>query len=146
VKIKIAIANNKSQVITMKRSITATISSAIIIGIIAMVGINNLSILLNLKHGFYLALIIFLIMGGLFEFFAPPNTSVVVLLFIACGAIFVGVAVDAALDWLLRSFGRNLWGAEVLMWWLFAPIPLIIGIMVVRQYKKRRSNKKLLDN
>jgi hypothetical protein len=121
----------------MKKSITATVLIVLLTGVIAMVGINNLSILLNLKHGFYMALIIFLVMGALLEFFAPPNTSVVVLLLIACGAIFVGVVVDAALDWFLRSFGRNLWGAEVLMWWLFAPLPLIIGIMVARQYKKR---------
>jgi hypothetical protein len=126
----------------MKRSITAAVLIALIIGVIAMVGINNLSILLNLKHGFYIALIIFLIMGALFEFFAPTNTSVVVLLLIACGAIFVGVAVDAALDWFLRSFVRNLWGAEVLMWWLFAPLPLVIGMIGARQYKKRHGNEK----
>jgi hypothetical protein len=128
---------------TMKRSITATVLIALITGVIAMVGINNLSILLNLKHGFYIALIIFLIMGALFEFFAPPNISVVVLLLIACGAILIGVAVDAALDWFLRSFGRNLWGAEVLMWWLFALLPLVIGMMVARQYKKHHGNKRL---
>lgn len=125
----------------MKRSMTTLILIVLLTGVIAMVGINNLSILLNLKHGFYVALIMFLIMGALFEFIAPPNTSIVVLLIIAYGAILIGVAVDAMLDWLFRSFGRNLWGAEVLMWWIFAPIPLVIGIMVVRQYKKRNSSK-----
>jgi len=121
----------------MKRSINALLFLALIIGVVAMVGINNLPILLNLRHGFYLAFIIFLIMGVLFEFFAPPNTNIVVLLLIAWGAIFVGVAVDATLDGFLRSFGRNLWGAEVLMWWFFAALPLFTGILVTRQYKKR---------
>lgn len=125
----------------MNRSMTTLVLIVILTGIIAMVGINNLSILLNLKHGFYVALIMFLIMGALSEFIAPPNTSIVVLLIIACGAIFVGVAIDALLDWLFRSLGRNLWGAEVLMWWIFAPLPLVIGIMVTRQYKKRQGNK-----
>lgn len=125
----------------MKRSMTTLVLIVLLTGVIAMVGINNLSILLNLKHGFYLALIMFLVMGALFEFIAPPNTSIVVILIIACGAIFIGVAVDAMLDWLFRSLGRNLWGAEVLMWWIFAPLPLVIGIMIARQYKKRHGNK-----
>jgi hypothetical protein len=120
---------------------TTLVLIVLLTGVIAMVGINNLSILLNLKHGFYLALIMFLVMGALFEFIAPPNTSIVVILIIACGAIFIGVAVDAMLDWLFRSLGRNLWGAEVLMWWIFAPLPLVIGIMIARQYKKRHGNK-----
>ena len=123
---------------TIKRSIISTLIIALIIGALAMVGINNLSIFLNLKHGFYIALIIFLVMGGLLEFIAPQNTRIVVLLLIAYGAILVGVAVDAVLDWFFRSFGRNLWGAEVLMWWVFAPIPVVTGIMIAKRCKKRQ--------
>ena len=125
----------------MKRSMTTLVLIVLLIGVIAMVGINNLSILLNLKHGFYVAFIMFLVMGALFEFIAPPNTSIVALLIIACGAIFIGVAVDAMLDWLFRSLGRNLWGAEVLMWWIFALLPLVIGKMIAKQYKKCHGNK-----
>ncbi|MBI5848458.1 MAG: hypothetical protein HZB31_11020 [Nitrospirae bacterium] len=120
------------------RLINSNLVIAILAGVVAMVGINNISIFLHLSHGFYLAFITFIIMGVILELTAPENTKLIMLVFLAYAAIFVGVAVDASLDYFFRNFGRNLWGAEVVMWWIFAPIPVSLGILLIRKTAKRK--------
>ena len=115
--------------------------AALIVGTAAMVSINNVSILLNLHHGFYLAFIVFIIMGALIEFVSPPNTNMRLMLVAAAVSIAAGVVIDIILDLFLRHFERNLFPLEIIMWYIFAPIPIIIGIEASRVLRKKLTAK-----
>jgi hypothetical protein len=120
--------------------------AALIAGIVAMVSINNVSILLNLQSGFYLAFIVFIIMGSLIEFFSPPNTSIRLMLASAACSILAGVVIDIIFDLFIRHFERNLFPLEIIMWYIFAPIPLLVGIMSVRILRKLKEKKLTAKN
>jgi uncharacterized membrane protein len=125
--------------------VNSTIFVAVIAGVVAMVSINNISIFLHLKQGFYLAFVIFIIMGLLIEFVSPPNTSKILMLVYSAGSIAIGVFIDATLDFYLRHFDRNLFPLEIIMWWVFAPVPLLAGIMIIR-ISRKKTDKKITTN
>ena len=111
-----------------------------------MEGINGLSILINLEGRIFIALISFLIMGWLLEVISPPDTSILTLLLIACGGILVVAAYVASLVWFLLSLEPNLWEATALIWWLLAPLPLVVGMIAARQYEKRHGRRSTLPD
>ena len=130
--------------VRFERSISLSLTVALMIGVIAMEGINDLSILINLEHRILVALISFIIMGWLLEVISPPNTSILMLFLIACGGILAVVAYVASLFWVLLSFTPNLWEAKALIWWLFALPPLVVGIIAARLYEKLHERRSTL--
>lgn len=120
------------------RFINSTLVAILITGTVAMVSINNLSIFLNLKHGFYLAFIIFIIMGLIIDIFSTPTTRKILILAYTAAAIAVGVIIDVIMDILFGRFERNLFPLEIAMWYVFAPVPIIIGIIVMRIFKRQK--------
>ena len=132
--------------VKFERSISLSLTVALIIGVIAMEGISGLSILINLEGGIFIALISFLIMGWLLEVISPPDTSILMLLLIACGGIIVVAAYVASLVWFLLSLEPNLREAKALVWWLFAPLPLAVGMIVARQYEMGHGRRSTLPD
>ena len=113
---------------------------ALIAGIVAITSINNVSRLLGVWNGYGLyvvAFVIFVLMGlALAHFASQPQRKIV---FIACSylGIVVGVIIDVTLDFYLRHYDRNLFPLEIIMWWIFAPIPLLAGIITIQRKKRK---------
>ncbi|MSN27444.1 MAG: hypothetical protein GJV46_16490 [Geobacter sp.] len=109
---------------------------ALVGGIATITGINNVSRLLGVwdGHGMYLvAFIAFIIFGmALAHFVAGPQKKIS-LIVCAYTGIVVGVITDVSLDFFLRHYDRNLFPFEIVMWWIFAPIPLLVGMLIVQQ-------------
>lgn len=114
---------------------------ALVSGIVAIISINNISRLLDVWNGYGLyvvAFVVFVFMGmALIRFSAPPHRKISL---IACAyaGIVVGVIIDVQLDFFLRHYDRNLFPFEIVMWWIFTPIPLLVGIMIGQQQQKKK--------
>jgi hypothetical protein len=61
---------------------------------------------------------------------------------ITLAAIAPGVIIDAQIDFFLRHYDRNLFPIEIIMWWIFAPLPLLAGIMLGRDFFEFKPNNK----
>jgi hypothetical protein len=119
---------------------------ALIAGILAITGINNISRLLGIwgSDGIYIvALFVFLIMGMALAYFAPQTRSKIVLIFCAYVGIVLGVTIDATLDFFLRHYDRNLFPFEIVLWWIIAPLPLLVGVIAVQRTRDKsiKTNK-----
>ncbi len=126
----------------IKRSINSTVLVALLGGVGAIISINNISRLLGIWQGsgaFIVALISFFVVGSLIELCSPLNTSKALILLLSAGAVVIGVIIDATLDFFLRKYDRNLFPLEIVMWWIFAPLPLLAGITTVRTARRRRN-------
>lgn len=55
---------------------------------------------------------------------------------IAVVSLAIGVPIDAMLDLHSRNFDRNLWPFEIVIWWVFAPVPIIFGIFIAKAFLK----------
>jgi hypothetical protein len=50
---------------------------------------------------------------------------------IALAAIALGVPYDATIDFFWRGFDQNLWPFGIIIYWVLAPIPMIMGMLLV---------------
>jgi len=122
---------------------------AIIAGLIASIIINNISRWLNVWNslwGLAVAFVVFVVMGLMIEYTAPTDTKfkkIIQYVGIALAAIAPGVIVDVALDFFVRHYDRNLFPFEIIMWWVFAPLPLMAGVLLARglfEFKTKDNN------
>lgn len=122
-----------------KQILHSPIFVAIISGILAITGINNISILLGLRDGEVIcfALFAFFVMGMALAKFAHKNTSKFSLVIHSFAGIFLGVIIDVTLDFLIRHYERNLFPLEIIMYWIMAPLPLLAGILFQRAREKQ---------
>jgi hypothetical protein len=126
----------------------AVVVVAIATGLLASIIINNISRLLNIWESLWsyaVALIFFVVVGWLLECFAPVDTNfktIMKYIGITLAAIAPGVIIDAQIDFFLRHYDRNLFPIEIIMWWIFAPLPLLAGIMLGRDFFEFKPNNK----
>jgi hypothetical protein len=122
---------------------------AFVTGLLASLAINNISRLLNVWGSFgtyVVALVVFMVIGWLLEYTAPMNTKfkgIIKYTGIFCFAMAPGVFVDVTADFFLRHYDRNLFPFEIIMWWVFAPLPLLAGIMIgcgFFEFKEKSNN------
>jgi hypothetical protein len=121
---------------------TATLWLAVVAGVASPILINNISRSLGVWGGngvYFVALLVFLLLGWFVAYHIPVYATLAG--FIAFGSIAVGVVVDVALDWFLRAYDRNLWPFEIVMWWAFAPVPMILGAIVGRLFATRKEQR-----
>lgn len=112
---------------------------ALVGGIVAITGINNISRLFGVWDGFgtyIIAFIVFILFGMALAHFITGPRKKISLIVCAYVGIVVGVFIDVNLDFFLRHYDRNLFPFEIIMWWIFAPIPLLTGMMIVQRQKK----------
>ena len=118
---------------------------ALVGGIVAITGINNISRLLGVWDGFgtyVIAFIVFILFGMALAHFVTGPHKKISLIVCAYVGIVVGVIIDVNLDFFLRHYDRNLFPFEIIMWWIFAPIPLLAGMKIIQQQKKHdKSNQ-----
>jgi hypothetical protein len=114
---------------------------AFIAGLLASLIINDISRLLNVWDSSLgpqvVALVIFVISGWLLEYTAPMNTKFkdrIKHIGIFCFALAPGVFIDAMIDFYFRHYDRNLFPFEIIMWWVFAPLPLLAGMTIGRGF------------
>jgi hypothetical protein len=141
---------HKIVILKSSSSPNLVISVAFAAGMLASLTINNVSRLLDAWEGlgiYVVALVVFVFIGWLIEYTAPINTKfkgIIKYLGIFCFAIAPGVFVDVIMDFYLRHYDRNLFPFEILMWWVFAPLPLLTGIMLARiffTFKEKNGNR-----
>jgi hypothetical protein len=111
-------------------------------GIVSPILISNISRLLGIwgGNGVYLvALLVFLLLGCALTYHAQRFPAVTG--GIAFATIGVGVFVDTILDFFLRAYDRNLWPLEIILWWLFAPIPMVLGAVTGKMFVRRKVDK-----
>lgn len=113
---------------------------ALVGGIVAITGINNVSRLLGVWDGYgmyVVSFIVFILFGmALAHFVAGPQRKISLIVCAYVG-IVVGVIIDVNLDFFLRHYDRNLFPFEIIMWWIFAPIPLLAGMLIVQRQETK---------
>jgi hypothetical protein len=107
-------------------------------GVASPIAINNISRFLGVwgTDGAYLvAFFVFLLSSGLLAYCSPKSLWIAgcILFF----SIAVGVFIDATLDFFLRAYDRNLWPLEILMWWVLAPVPVVLGALLGKGLARR---------
>lgn len=117
---------------------TRTIFLATICGISSPIVINTIARLLGIwgSNGVYVvAFLVFVLLGGLLAYWASmwPLLAGCIALF----SIAVGVFIDATMDFFLRAYDRNLWPFEIMIWWGFAPIPMILGALFIKAVARK---------
>jgi hypothetical protein len=113
---------------------------AVVAGVASPILISNISRFLGVwgSNGVYvMALFVFLLLGLLLAYSAPMHLKLAG--FIALASIAVGVFVDATLDLFLRAYDRNIWPLEIVLWWLFAPVPMILGAFVGKVFQRKKT-------
>jgi hypothetical protein len=98
---------------------------------------NNLPTEVGIWGGVYIPAGLLLLLGLLLGYCVPERTAFVGLA--ALAGIAVGVVVDVYLDWLIRGRDRNLWPLEIAIWWVLAPIPMIVGAILGKASAKRKA-------
>jgi hypothetical protein len=110
-----------------KSSSALTFGMALLAGMVCPIFINNISRSFGIwgtSRVYVVALIVFLLLGLLLGYFMKTATFAGVL---ALAGVAVGVVLDVDLDWSFRGYDRNLWPFEIVIWWIVAPVPMIIG-------------------
>ena len=121
------------------RILNSPIFVALITGILAIIGINNISRLLELWDGsglYIVATFAFLIMGMALAKFTHKTSSKINLVLCSLAGIVLGVIIDVTLDFFIRHYDRNLFPFEIIMWWIFAPLPILAGVVFQRAREK----------
>ena len=121
------------------RILNSPIFVGLITGILAIIGINNISRLLGLWDGnglYIVALFTFLIMGMALAKFTHKTSSKISLVMCSLAGIVLGVIIDVTLDFFLRHYDRNLFPFEIIMWWIIAPLPILAGFVFQRAREK----------
>ena len=119
--------------------ITRTIFLATVCGIASPIVINTIAKLLGIwgSEGVYLvAFVVFLSLGGLLAYWG--STSLILAGCTAFFSIAVGVFIDVMMDFFLRGYDRNLWPAEIILWWVFAPVPMVLGALVGKYFRRTK--------
>jgi hypothetical protein len=122
---------------------TRTMFLAVICGIASPIVINTIARLLGIwgSNGVYVvAFFVFMLLGGLVANFA--SMSLVLAGCIALFSIAVGVFIDVTMDFFLRAYDRNLWPFEIMIWWAFAPIPMVLGALFVKAVAATKIGKR----
>lgn len=112
---------------------------ALISGIFAITGINNISRLLGLLGGFgilFVALVAFFVMGMALAKFAHKTTGKFPLVVFSFPGILLGVIINAEFDYFIRHHENNLFFIEIIIYWIMAPLPLLVGILFQRAREK----------
>ena len=119
--------------------LTRMISLVTICAIASPIVINIIARLFGIwgSNGVYVvAFFVFLFLGALLAY----RISMLPLLAgcIALVGIAIGVFIDATMDFFLRAFDRNLWPVEIIIWWVFAPVPMALGALVGKRLRRNR--------
>ena len=116
-----------------RRDITKSpVLVATVFSILVIIGTNNISRILGMWNGsgvYVIAFILFFVMGMSVSRLAPSFRTKVFVIFATYVGIVFGVTIDSTMDFILRHYDRNLFPFEIIMWWIFAPIPLLAGIL-----------------
>jgi hypothetical protein len=128
----------------IKGTMISTMMVALIIGVLAIAGGENLSRVLGVSELFGTIFVIIgvFIMGLILGFIAPSEASITDLLLCAYGAIVIGDFVDILIDWFFRSRDRNLWPLEIIVLFVLAFLPIFLSIKISRKI----SNAKQLSS
>ncbi len=109
------------------------------LSILVIIGINNISRMLGVWNGtglYVVAFLLFFIMGQAVSTLAPSFRTKVIVIFGTCAGIVFGVIIDSTMDFFLRHYDRNLFPFEIVIWWIFAPIPLLAGILTKQKMNR----------